>query len=246
MRPPSPAGSYPPRGVISSAGCKSGLSRFDPATGAFTALGQVEPDLPDNRLNDATLDQQGRIWFGSMDDGESQPSGHFYRADERGIARLISGIVITNGPAVSPTGDLLYHTDTLGRRISVSPILADGGLGDARPFVEIDAADGYPDGPVVDAEGCVWTALWGGWSARRYSPSGELLATVRFPAANVTKLAFGGDDGRTVYATTARKGLSDEDLAGQPHAGDLFAFEAEVPGQPAFMAGPINTDPLTI
>lgn len=221
-------------------GLKTGLHRFDPDSGAFTLFAEVEPNLPGNRLNDATVDALGRLWFGSMDDGESLPSGHFYRADARGVARVLSGIAITNGPATSPAGDLLYHTDTLAGIISVSRIGPDGELSDTRPFVHIDPADGYPDGPTVDAEGCVWTALWGGASARRYSPAGELLQTVRFPAANITKLAFGGDDRRTVYATSARKGLEADALAAQPHAGDLFVFTAEVPGQATYAIGEIG------
>lgn len=224
-------------------GLQTGLHHFDPASGAFTLFAEVEPDLPGNRLNDATVDCRGRLWFGSMDDGERAPTGRFYRADERGIAAVIDGVVITNGPAVSPDGTLLYHTDTLNRTIHVSRIGPDGVLSDTRLFVAFDPEEGHPDGPTVDAEGCVWTALWGGWSARRYTPAGELLQTVRFPVANVTKIALGGPDGRTAYATTASKGLSKADHAAQPHAGDLFAFEAEVPGQPICLAGPIRPEP---
>ena len=84
----------------------------------------------------------------------------------------------------------------------------------------------------MDAEGCVWIGLFGGWQARRYSPAGELLETVRFPVANVTKLAFGGDDLRTVYATTARLHLSPAELERQPEAGNLFSFRADVEGVP--------------
>ena len=96
------------------------------------------------------------------------------------------------------------------------------------------AGAGYPDGSVVDEEGCLWTSLFGGWGVRRYSPSGELVRTVEFPCANVTKIAFGGPDLRTVYATTARKGLKPEDLAVQPDAGGLFRFDADVRGLPSY------------
>jgi sugar lactone lactonase YvrE len=105
-----------------------------------------------------------------------------------------------------------------------------GKLSNKRVFVQIDASDGWPDGTVVDSEGGVWIALWGGWGVRRYSPAGELLRTIGFPVANVTKIAFGGDDLCTAYATTASKGLSDSDRAKQPQAGDLFAFRVDVPG----------------
>lgn len=220
-------------------GLQTGLHRFEPATGRFTHIAEIESDFPGNRLNDATVDVHGRLWFGSMDDAELAASGHVYRADVAGIARVASGIAITNGPAASPDGTLLYHVDTLMRAIFVSRIVDDGALSDTRVFATIDAADGYPDGPVVDDEGCLWIGLWGGWSARRYSPQGELLTTVRFPVANVTKIAFGGTDGRTAYATTAAKGLTEAELAGQPHAGDLFAFALDVAGRPVRAVGAI-------
>lgn len=220
-------------------GLQTGLHHFDWDTGLFSLLAEVEPDCPENRLNDATVDNLGRVWFGSMDDGESRPTGHFYRADAQGIARVISEIVITNGPAVSPCGTLLYHTDTLAGTISVSRIAGDDMLSDTRLFATIDPADGYPDGPVVDAEGCVWSAVWGGWCAHRYSPAGERLQTVRFPAANITKLAFGGPDRTTVYATSARKGLDAAALAAQPLAGDVFVFKSRVPGQPVTPVGTV-------
>jgi sugar lactone lactonase YvrE len=57
-----------------------------------------------------------------------------------------------------------------------------------------------------------------------------LLSTVHFPCSNITKLAFGGSDLRTAYATSARHHLSQEQLAEQPLAGGLFCFEGEVPG----------------
>jgi sugar lactone lactonase YvrE len=143
-----------------------------------------------------------------------------------------AGYVVTNGPAASPDGRTLYHTDTLGRVIYAFDMDEDGGLANRRVFARIEDGAGYPDGPAVDVEGCLWTGLFGGWSARRYSPAGELLQMVRFPVANVTKLAFGGPDLKQAFATTARKGLSPAELAQQPLAGAVFSFETAAPGQP--------------
>jgi sugar lactone lactonase YvrE len=112
-------------------------------------------------------------------------------------------------------------------RFDVEP---EGRLSGKRPFVEIEAHAGCPDGSVADSEGCIWIALYGGWAVRRYSPQGQLLETVSLPCANVTKLAFGGSSLQTAFVTTARKGLSQGELAAQPLAGGLFAFEVDVPG----------------
>ena len=216
------------------AGAKTGLYEFAPGTGDFTRIRQVEPDRPFNRLNDGAVDPQGRLWFGSMDDGESQPGGQLYRFHRGSLAPMDSGYVITNGPAISLDGRTLYHTDTLQKRIYAFDLGVDGSLANKRLFVTIEEGAGYPDGPVVDSEGCLWTGLFGGWAARRYAPSGQLLESVSFPTANITKLAFAGPDLTTVYATTASKGLDAAALAAQPLAGGLFQFQAQVPGQPQF------------
>ena len=224
------------------AGLQAGPARFSPTDGRFTPIVAVEPALPGNRLNDATTDRLGRLWFGSMDDAETDDSGHIYRADTAGIARVTGGISITNGPAVSPDGSLLYHHDTLGRRVFVSRIGEAGALHDTRVFAEIE--DGYPDGPTVDAEGGLWVALFAGWGVRHYDRDGRLIETIDFPVANVTKIAFGGADLRTAYATTATKGLSTAERAAQPLAGNLFAFDPGVAGQPVTPVASFSTSLL--
>jgi sugar lactone lactonase YvrE len=213
------------------AGLQSGLHRFDEASGGFERIAEVEPELPGNRLNDGVVDPAGRLWFGTMDNGEQGKSGSFYRFEGGSvIATGLSGIAITNGPALSPDGRILYWVDTLGRTVEACDVADDGTLGPSRPFVTIDPADGTPDGPSIDSEGCVWIGLYAGWEARRYSPAGELVGRVRFPVANITKIAFGGEDLRTAYATTARQLLDPAELERQPQAGDLFAFRVDVPG----------------
>lgn len=213
------------------AGLQSGLHRFDPASGDFALHASVEPELPANRLNDGAVDGHGRLWFGSMDNDEGGATGRFYRYARGLLADIgLPPVTITNGPAVSPDGGTLYWVDTLARTIHASPIGDDGTLGPSRVFATIARGEGNPDGPSVDAEGCLWVGIYGGWEARRYAPDGALLTRVRFPVANITKVAFGGPGLRTAYATTARQGLSPDALAAQPEAGDLFAFDVDVPG----------------
>jgi sugar lactone lactonase YvrE len=222
----------PAHGGALIAGLQTGLARFDPADGRFEHLADVEPERPGNRLNDATVGPDGTIWFGSMDDGHEQPTGRVFRFNGTSVeATAIDPVPITNGPALSPDGRTLYHVDTVGGVIHAIPIAEDGTTGEPRVFTTIDPALGHPDGVSTDSAGNVWAAIWGGWCARLYAPDGTLLGEVRLPAAQITKVALGGADGRTAYATSARIGLDAEALAGQPDAGALFAFEVEVPGR---------------
>jgi D-xylonolactonase len=209
---------------------EDGLYRFCETSGAFTLLLHVEQALPSNRFNDGYVDAEGCLWFGSMDNDENRPSGSLYHLSHSGSLRTVErDYVITNGPAMSPDGRTLYHTDTLKKTVFQFDVLGDGRLGGKRPFVKI-AGSGYPDGMAVDADGCVWIALFGGARIERHAPSGELLSSVDFPCSNVTKLAFGGADLCTVYVTTAWKGLSDEARAREPLAGSLFSFRTAAPG----------------
>jgi sugar lactone lactonase YvrE len=214
-------------------GLKSGLYEFDPADGKFQLLTLVDSDRPRNRLNDGYVDAAGRLWFGTMDDDETNPTGALYRFDATGLQRCDDDYVITNGPATSPDGRTLYHIDTLKREIYAFDLAADGSLSKRRIFARVAETDGHPDGPVVDATGCVWVGLFGGWGVNRYSPSGELLSKLSLPVANCTKAAFGGADLQTLYVTTAWKGLTPEQRAQQPLAGGLFAVRVDTPGLPA-------------
>jgi sugar lactone lactonase YvrE len=216
-------------------GLQSGLWSFDPEAGAFEQIVAVDAHHENNRLNDAVVDAQGRMWFGTMHDGEQDKTGSFYvYADGQLQETGLSGICITNGPAISPDGRTLYWVDTLGGTISAAEVQDGGQLGPSRLLAAIASDEGYPDGPTVDAEGCVWIGLYAGWAARRYSPAGELLQTVEFPVANITKIAFGGPEGTTLFATTARQMLSAEQLLEQPQAGDLFAMPSQVGGLPCY------------
>ena len=223
----------PIRGSGFMAGLKSGLHRFDARTGSFTPHADPEAHLKENRLNDACVGPEGDLWFGSMHDAMSKTSGVLYRMDRQGrITALDSGYIVTNGPAFSPDAATFYHTDSFRRLVYAFDHAPDGSLSNKRVFIEIEPGAGFPDGNTVDAEGCVWVALWQGWAVRRYSPHGELLASVRFPCAKVTKIAFGGQDNCMAYATTAWEGLSAEEREAQPLAGDLFGFHSDVPGLP--------------
>lgn len=228
--PESTAFVFPCAGGGFLCGLRSGLFRFDPASGGLERVVRVDAQHASNRLNDGYVDAAGRLWFGTMDDEERQPSGSLYRYDGARLERMDDGYVITNGPAMSPDGRVLYHVDTLGQRVYAFDVDGSGALSGKRLFVAYDEPGVFPDGPAVDRDGNVWVALYGGWGVRCYAPDGSLRATAALPVAQCTKAAFGGPDLKTMYVTSAAGGLSGEDLARQPLAGGLFRLQVEVAG----------------
>jgi sugar lactone lactonase YvrE len=205
------------------------LYRFN---GAQLGERVAQLDMPaSNRTNDATVDVDGRLWFGTMDDDEEEPTGALYCLADGGLSVTVWRAVVTNGPAVTPDGQRLYHVSSGERTIWRIPLVDGVCASRGEIFVELGEGEGFPDGIVLDSEDCLWVALWDGWGLRRYAPDGSLLLSIELPCARVTKIAFGGSDLRTGYVTTARVGLTEAQLAEQPLAGSLFAFDAPVPGR---------------
>lgn len=232
---PSQVGFIVPRaGSGFICGLEDGLYLFSEVTGAFSLLQEVEQNLPGNRLNDGFVDAHGRLWFGSMDNGETQPSGVLYCRDQQGTITVQDrDYIITNGPAMSPDGTILYHTDTLKKQVFAFDVAIDGSLANKRVFIDMQSQSngkGHPDGMAVDSLGYVWVALFGGARIDRYAPTGTLVEQIAFPCSNITKLCFGGDDLCTLFVTTAWKGLLPAARQLQPLAGGLFSFRCSVPG----------------
>jgi xylono-1,5-lactonase len=215
------------------AGTERGFASIDLASGRFDILSDPEPDLTDNRFNDGKTDRSGRFWAGTMDDSERTAAGSLYRLDfDLRWARMDDGYRVTNGPAFSPGGRLLYHADSARQVIYVYDVNEGGELGERNLFARFVENDGYPDGMTVDAEGCLWVAFWDGWCVRRFSPAGECIQIVDLPVQRPTSVAFGGPDLSELYITSARIGLDDLALQMQPQAGGVFRLVPGVKGVP--------------
>lgn len=205
-----------------------GVCAFDPGSGSLTSLARL--DLPGEtmRLNDAKADAAGALWFGSMRDFGADDSGGLWRLVPGDAPECLrAGVCVPNGIAFAPDGSLFFCDTRVGAIERTSP----GGDRLAwSPFAEADVAPGAPDGATVDAEGFVWNARWGGGALACIAPDGTLARLVPLPVTNPTSCAFGGDDLRTLYVTTARQGLTPERLAAEPLAGALLALDVGVSG----------------
>jgi sugar lactone lactonase YvrE len=208
------------------------IARLDPRTGALADLVAVEPERGDTRCNDGKCDPAGRLWVGTMVEGPARGSGALYCLDPTlSLERRLGDITISNGIAWSLDGRRMYYIDTPRQRVEEFAFdVASGTLGAHRVVIEIPPELGAPDGMTIDAEGCLWIALWGGGAVLRVEPNaGRLLQKLPIPVTNVTSCAFGGPDLGDLYVTTARRGPGDE----EPLAGALLRHRASVRGVPA-------------
>lgn len=201
--------------------CGQGLAALA-EDGTVTPLRTLEP--PQNRMNDAACDLQGRFWAGSMAYDESADAGSLWRVDlDGGIVRVRSGVTIGNGPAFSADGRTLYLDDSGRQSTTAFTLDPAGALSEKRLLVR--HTEGTGDGLVVDDDGHLWIAVFGGSAVRRYDPQGRLVGEVAIAASQVSSCALA--DGR-LYATTVRTGLADP----EPAAGRLFVADVGISGPP--------------
>jgi sugar lactone lactonase YvrE len=185
-----------------------------------------------DRFNDCRCDPQGRLWAGTMSKAHAAGAAALYRVDPDGDVRVtVAETTLSNGLGWSPDGETLYFIDSTTQRVDAFDF-DDGAVSGRRPLAEIAPDDGMPDGLCVDAEGGVWVALWDGSALRRYAPDGELTAEVALPVTKPTCPAFGGPDLDVLYVTSARIGLTDDQLGAEP-AGAVLAVSPGVRGLPA-------------
>lgn len=210
-------------------GLKSGLARLSLADGQTTMLVRPELDRPGNRLNDGAAAPDGSVYFGSLNETDRQENGRFYHWANGQLSGFGEGTVTTNGPAIDAERGLLYATDTSRGRI-YRYRLGDGGLDEPELFVTFGEGEGHPDGMAIDAEGHLWVCHFRGARITRFDPTGRPVLVVPMPTSQVTKLAFGGPDLRTIYVTTAARDLNREI---DPMAGHLFSFDTGIAGCPA-------------
>ena len=214
---------------------KDGLATLDSWDGDLQPYGeQLFAENPDIRFNDGRTDPAGRFWIGSVNMAKSAHDAALYRVDPDGKISFIEGGMLTcNAAAFNADGTAFRHADTPTHELrgyAVDP--ETGTLSRRRILRRFPEGRGRPDGGSFDAEGAYWSALIDGSRVVRIAEDGEILQTVSLPVSRPTMIAFGGDDLRTAYVTTARAGLSEAQLDEQPHAGAIFSFRVDVPGVP--------------
>jgi xylono-1,5-lactonase len=192
------------------AGLRSGFVALSLDPFAITPFAVPDPHPTHNRLNDAKADARGRIFAGSMATALDQPSGGFYRLDPDGRVTLLdSGYGIANGPAISPCGGFLLHTDSLAGRIYRFDILGDGELGPRRLFRQFGAGEGKPDGMTFDSAGGLWVAEWGAGRVSRFAPDGRRDRHIEVPASQASNCAFAGAGLDRMFITSAADGVDE-------------------------------------
>lgn len=213
---------------------EDGIATITLTTGAVNyKLDTVIHKTHNQRFNDGKCDPLGRFWVGTLSmDGTKGVSSLYCTGSDFYLHQKINEVSISNGIVWSIDASLMYYIDTpTGQVVQYDFDLQQGSISNKKVILQIDAADGYPDGMTIDSEGMLWIALWDGFGVLRVNPAdGSILQKIDVPAPKVTSCAFGGPNLDQLYITTASVEMSDDELAAYPLSGSLFVAGVNVKG----------------
>ena len=222
-------------GILTAGGHRLMLRAIRPEEGWAGRTIAEAPAMDGLRFNDAAVDPAGRVWVGSMHIDEKEPLGTLYRLDSGGtLTPVVKGATVSNGIGWSPDGTRMYYNDSPLRRIEMFDYdQATGEAFERRVFADLSRAEGFPDGLTVDADGCIWVAMFAGGTLRRFTPAGRQDAVLPLPVSQPTSCAFGGPGMADLFVTTAYRGLSEAQRAAEPLAGRLLRLRPGPVGLPS-------------
>lgn len=199
------------------------------AVDTWELIAELPPTPTPTRANDGKADPWGNLVQGTMGwDGESG-AGSLYRIRPPAPTEVLQDTIsISNGLDWTEDGHTMYHIDTPTRLVRAYDYHPDRPLGPGRVVLDLTDARGFPDGMCLDADDCLWVALWGGRCVDRYTPDGRIDRRIEVAAERVSSCAFGGPQLDQLYITTASRPGGNEagDLDGR-----LFVVEPGVNGR---------------
>ncbi|MGE0284179.1 MAG: SMP-30/gluconolactonase/LRE family protein, partial [Rhizobiaceae bacterium] len=212
---------------------RNGFAFLDTKTGEERRI-EAKVDFSRERFNDGKCDRRGRFFVGSLDKNWKEPIGGLWRLDpDLSLHRVADDILLGNGIAFSPDDKTMYFADSRpGYVYAYDYDIETGSVSNRRLHLNFHGKEAHPDGCAIDAEGCLWVAEMGTGSVGRYASDGRRLSGIDLPTTRVTSVAFGGPDFRTLFVTSMRYGLGEEELTKQSDAGRTFFARVDVPGLP--------------
>ena len=232
---------------------RDGIYRARSWGGDLALVQRFAHDTRTMRFNDGKADPQGRLWAGTLYEPRDQRKAELFSIDcrpgnGRGGEPLVevkaTNAVIANGLAWSPDARTVYWADTPNHIVHAWDWDAHtNGMRNHRVFAQFapkpagwkpgdPGYGGRPDGAAVDTEGNYWCAMFEGGRLLQFSPGGQVLREVPVPVRCPTMPCFGGEDGKTLYVTTASHNRPAAELAACPQSGHVIWTRVEVPGLP--------------
>ena len=212
---------------------ENGVHKIDIQTGKSNLFTDMKSELLGSRLNDGKCDPSGRFWVGSMHLEQETGKANLYTiTSENILQKKINSVTISNGIVWTSDKKTMYYIDTPTSTIKEFDYNNETGeISNGKIAVKIPIKFGFPDGMTIDEENMLWVGMWNGNAVIRFNPkTGKVISKIEVPAHNITSCAFGGENLETLYITSARIDMTEEELIKYPLAGSLFSINPGVKG----------------
>ena len=173
-----------------------------------------EPGM--NQPNDLAIGANDILYASDPNWGES--TGQLWRIDtDRTTTLLEESMGTTNGVEVSTDETKLYVGESVQRKVWQYDLSEGGEVRNKRLLIEF--SDFGLDGMRCDQKGNLYITRYGKGTVVIVTPEGEIIREIEMAdGKNITNLAFGGPDGKTVYCTVA-------------DIGNIQTFRTDTPGR---------------
>ncbi|MSR31018.1 MAG: hypothetical protein EXR99_05870 [Gemmataceae bacterium] len=159
-----------------------------------------------NQPNDVCQAPNGDTYFTDPDFKKREKSGVFLLKPNGTLTKLAIALPTPNGIKVSMDGKTLMVSDSHLKNWHQFPINPGGATGEGKMFFDPKVKDqSEPDGLTLDEKGNWYLTGRGGvWVV---NPQGKALGFIPTPTF-CSNVAFGGEDGKTLYFTCSKQLLS--------------------------------------
>jgi sugar lactone lactonase YvrE len=214
-------------------GLQDGIYSGDFSGKTITKLSTIKELGSNQRLNDGKCDPNGRLWVGGLNMDKVSKASHLFMIEKNGRSKVkINSVSISNGIVWSKSGHKMFYIDTPTRTVkSFDFEIETGEISNPKVLIHTPDTLGWPDGMAIDENDNLFIGMWGGSCVSIWSSfDGKYLGKILVAAKNVTSCSFGGKERKTLFITSARQGLSKEDLEKYPLSGQLFQAQVEIAG----------------
>lgn len=180
-------------------------------------LTSVDDTLPENRINDGKVDQNGVLFFGTLGD-EFKPDfrekldGSFFSFSKSAGLKYISErqVAISNGITWDEKRNKMFYIDSLARNVKEYDYnQSTSDVSNGKVLIDFneshrDEPNFVADGMTIDENGRIYVCTWGGARIIVIDPATRtVVREIKFPTDQVTSAAFGGPNLDILFVTTA-------------------------------------------
>jgi sugar lactone lactonase YvrE len=204
---------------------KHGICRFDINNKSTEIIFEnITTSHTNFRANDGVTLSNGKIIFGTMNEIPHKSSGDIFVQRNNGL-EVIQGLEFFIPNTFIELNDAILISDSLTQKTYKIHLDFENPIG-INLWKDFSDSQSTPDGGFLDKKGKCYIAMWGGACIDVFDKVGNHLRRIEVPVLQPTNCAL--VDERYLYITSAREGLTEDELLAYPMSGNVLVVDLGV------------------